>query len=48
METLEYTLQQHNANDTIGNMEFSYFRRNVLINLAIDIFYTVLDPRIRY
>ncbi|MCA9758465.1 MAG: M28 family peptidase [Candidatus Eisenbacteria bacterium] len=35
METLEYTLQQHNANDTIGNMEFSYFRRNVLINLAI-------------
>ncbi|MEZ4650441.1 MAG: M28 family peptidase [Candidatus Eisenbacteria bacterium] len=35
METLEYTLQQHNANDTIFNMEFSYFRRNVLVNLAV-------------
>ena len=35
IETLEYTLQQHNANDLITNMEFSYFRRNVLVNLAV-------------
>ncbi len=35
IETLEYTLQQHNGADTIGNMEFSYLRRNVLINVAL-------------
>lgn len=35
IETLEYTLQQHNAADLIGQMEFSYFQRNVMINTAV-------------
>lgn len=35
IETLEYTLQQHNAADVIEQMEFSYLRRNVLVNLAV-------------
>ncbi|MEZ4654128.1 MAG: M28 family peptidase [Candidatus Eisenbacteria bacterium] len=35
MESLEYTLQQHNTDDLIGNMEFGYLRRNVMIDLAV-------------
>ena len=35
IETLEYTLQQHNEFDVIDEMEFSYHRRNVLMNLAL-------------
>jgi len=35
IETLEYTLEQHNAFDTIDKMEFSYLARNVRVNLAL-------------
>lgn len=35
IETLEYTQQQHNEADLIDEMEFSYHRRNVMLNLAL-------------
>lgn len=35
IESLEYTLQQHAPTDVIEEVEFSYLRRNVMINLAV-------------
>jgi hypothetical protein len=35
IESLEYTLQQHAPTDLIQEMEFSYLRRNVMVNLAV-------------